>query len=119
MIVLLSARVIVYVYLVPALRFFVFKLKIHCWAVGSHRNAVSGVVESGVSFGVTFGAALVPVSRNDLTVPAAPIETPLVSQTRNFAGTVLFCLNTLVPSALIGWRITWPASPLQVPAAAY
>ena len=38
--------------------------------------------------------------------PAAPIEIPLASQTRNFVGTVLPSLKTLiVPLALIGCRI--------------
>lgn len=31
-------------------RVLVLTLKIHCLSVGSHRNAVSGVVESGTSF---------------------------------------------------------------------
>jgi hypothetical protein len=34
-----------YVYKTPAVRLFVDWLKIHCWAVGSQRNEVSGVVE--------------------------------------------------------------------------
>jgi len=40
-----------------------------------------------------------------VTTPGVPIEAPFASQTRNFAGEVLFPLNTLVPLALIGCRI--------------
>jgi len=37
-------------YVLFAARVFVLMLKIHCLSAGSHRNAVSGVVESGASF---------------------------------------------------------------------
>src|SRR5438477_11477246 len=95
-----------HVYVLFAWRLFVLMLKIHCCAVGSHRKAVSGVVESTVSLTtVTTPLETLPCW-NDLTTPAVPIEFPFASQARNFAGTVLPCLNTLEPSALIGCKIT-------------
>ncbi len=90
-------------------------LKIHCWLVESHRNAVSGVVETIVSL-TPPGVPFITVEAKDWTTPACAIDVPLASQTRNLAGTVLPCLNTLVPSKLIGCKIVWPASPLHVPA---
>lgn len=50
-----------------------------------------------------------------VTSPAVPMECPAASHTRNFAGTVLPCLNVLLPSALIGCRIECPRSPRQAP----
>src|SRR5689334_18881064 len=100
-------------------RFFVLRLKIHCCAVESQRKAVSLLVEMMSS--VTF-CCTVPLRTwyrmKEETTPGVPTDTPFASHTRNFTGTVLFCLNTLVPSALIGCRTWWPASPSHMPAAA-
>src|SRR6185436_11926153 len=94
-------------------------LKIHCLAVGSHRNAVSGVVETTASS----TSVTVPVdfwiSLKLLTTSGVPMERPLASQTRNLAGTVLFCLNTLLPSELMGWRMACPVESRQAARAAY
>ena len=49
------------------------------------------------------------------TALAREMGLPLASHTVNFTGTVLPCLNTLVPSALIGGNMTCPFCPLQVP----
>ena len=91
-------------------------LKIHCWSLADQRKAVSGVVEYTSSSTV---ATTVPftvlISLKLPTTPSVPIDAPLALQTRNFAGTVLPCLNTLVPSALTGCRIVWPAEPRHVP----
>src|SRR5262249_25982325 len=95
-------------------------LKIHCCADGSQRNALSGVVETTASsVGLGLSPAETPTSLKLVTTPVAPIETPLASHTRNFAGEVLFALNTLVPSALIGCRIWCARSPMQIPPLAY
>jgi hypothetical protein len=51
----------------------------------------------------------------EMTTSAALIAKPAASQTRNFTATVLRCLNTLDPSALIGCRIAWLGSPRQMP----
>src|SRR5438105_666791 len=104
--------------IIVGVEFFVLTLKIHCRAEESQRKAVSGVVETTVSS----IAAAVPglwMIWKLVTRPEVPIETPFASQTRNFVGIVLPSLNTLEPSALIGWRIVWPASPSQVPPVAY
>ena len=93
-------------------------LKIHCLAPASHRNELSGVVESTDSLTSARAAAIVWTNRKPETTPGLPIEFPFESQTRNFAGTVEPCLNTLDPSVLIGCRIAWPGAPLQMPAAA-
>src|SRR5713101_8231820 len=101
-------------------RFFVLTLKIHCLSVASHLNAASGVVETTSSLtDVVIVPLIVWTRKNDLTTPGVPTEIPLASHTRNFDGTVDFCLNTLVPPASIGCRIWWPASPLHIPASAY
>jgi len=82
----------------------------------------------------TSGISLVPVSFTPLTVPrtalnkviepvlfpnttiGSEIGLPFASHTVNFTGTVLPSLNTLVPSALIGCRMTPPGfGPVQVP----
>src|SRR5579859_663489 len=95
-------------------------LKIHCCAVGSQRNWVSGVVEATGSLTASVVVAVTCFTRLKLTTtPGVPMETPLASQTRNFAGTVLPCLNTLDPSVLIGGRMACPASPSHVPLPAY
>src|SRR5437763_720655 len=97
----------------PDFRFLVLWLKIHCWAEGSHRNAVSGVVEYTASS--TPPAPSVFDHRTGAPArPAVPTETPEASQTRNLTGTVLPCLNTLLPSALTGWRTTPLGDPRQV-----
>ena len=65
-----------------------------------------GVLDSTGEFTVlTTVPSRMPVIEKPFTTPAAPIETPLESQTRNFAGTVLPCLKTLVPLPEIGARI--------------
>src|SRR5215510_9553997 len=98
-----SFNVILYTYVLPAVRFFVLILKIHCWSLALHRNAESGVVETTSSFTVDeVVPAMTWTSLKDATTPAVPIDTPLASHTRNFAGTVLPCLKTLLPSALMG-----------------
>src|SRR5881392_3475834 len=89
----------------------VLMLKIHCCAVGSQRNAVSGVVETTSSLTTVLVSDICPISLNDITTPGVPIELQFASATRNFAGTVLPALFTLVPSGLIGWRIAWVGSP--------
>src|SRR5438874_2010674 len=115
-----SLSLIAYTYVTFALRLFVEMLKIHCWFVGSHRKAVSGVVESTTSLTwLTAVPLFLWMSWNDVTTPAVPTDLPLASQTMNFAGTVLPCLKTLEPSKLIGWRIVCPAEPRQLPLATY
>src|SRR5262245_55886791 len=107
----LSVMTPLYVAFLP--RFFVLRLKIHCLSVGSQRNVVSGVVEMTVSSTVSAPFAY----RNTwklTTRPGVPTETPFISHTQNFVGTVLPCLKTLVLSALIGCKIRCPTSPLQV-----
>ena len=52
------------------------------------------------------------------TVPGAPMEIPLASQTRNLAGTDLWELNTLLPLAAMGGRMVCPGSPSHIPAGA-
>src|SRR5580765_1211492 len=94
----------------PAFKFLVLRLKIH-WSP-AQRKAVSGVVETTVS-STAGGEPVVCRISKFVTAPAVPIVTPFASQTRNFVGTVLPCLKALEPSALIGWRIAWPTSPLQ------
>src|SRR5919204_2264738 len=96
-------------------------LKIQSWSVDDQRNAVSGVVESIVS-SIGYATPLTAVvslnqSTTFGTAVVGPTELPFASQTRNFAGTVLPCFHTLVPSALIGCRIVWPAEPRHVPVA--
>src|SRR5205807_9538330 len=44
-----SFRVIVYTYVLLAVKLFVLMLKIHCWLVESQRKTASGVVEETVS----------------------------------------------------------------------
>src|SRR6266516_2896678 len=89
-------------------------LKIHCWSVADHRKVESGVVESTGSLTVESTVPLIVwTSRNELTTPAVPIEFPNASHTRNLAGTVEPCLNTLVPSAFTGCRIVRPGEPRQ------
>src|SRR5260370_10663328 len=90
-------------------RFLVLRLKIHCRPAGSQRKLLSGVVEMIVSFTVLMVPLVVPVIAMVVTTPGVPTELQLASKTMNFKGTVLPCLNTLVPSALTGWRITCPA----------
>src|SRR4029079_9273455 len=85
----------------------------------SQRKAVSGVVDTTVSL---IGPSVPGATRtpeDEVTTPGVPIETPLASQTRNFTGIVLPCLNTLEPSVLTGWRTVCPAPPAQVPDEAY
>src|SRR5260221_10630998 len=95
-------------------------LKIHCCPVPSQRNVVSGVDETTSSLIVALAgsapAAKVPKSA---TTPAVPTATPLASHTRNFAGTVLPFLNTLLPSGLIGWRMLCVLAPIQTPPLTY
>ena len=50
------------------------------------------------------------------TAFGSEIELPLASHTLNLTGTVLPCWKTLVPSALIGGKMTPPGScPVHVP----
>src|SRR5213595_3340314 len=103
-------------YVLLLARFFVLMLKIHCLSVGSKRKAVSGVVETTVSFTlVSVVPVIVFTNAKLVTRPGVPMELPPLSQTRNFAGTVLPCLKMLVPSALIGCRIWRPGDPRQSP----
>src|SRR3990170_5782110 len=98
------------------LLFFVLMLKIHCWSVDDQRNAVLGVVDStSCGSSTVFIPEIVRISLKLSTTPIFPMEVPLASQTRNFAGTVLPCLNTLNPSESIGRRISRPGSPLHKP----
>src|SRR5688572_26388777 len=53
------------------------------------------------------------------TTPSVVTALPNQSHTRNFAGTVLPDLCTLEPSALIGERIWWPATPPHCTPAAW
>src|SRR5205085_9944650 len=89
-------------------------LKIHCCPEASQRKLLSGLVEVTASSTV---CVIVPFTiRTRLkaaTTPEFPTEFPFASQTRNLAGTVLPCLNVLVPFALTGCRIAWPKSPRQ------
>src|SRR5204863_7105959 len=89
----------------------VLMLKIHCCAVGSQRKAVSGVVESTTSLTCAPGSDDLPIKLRAVTTPGVPIELQLASVTRNFAGTVLPALLTLLPSELIGCRIACVGSP--------
>src|SRR5436190_3392502 len=100
-----SFKLIRYVYLTPAFMPLVLMLKIHCCAVGSQRNVVSGVVETTFSLTVALWSDMVPISLKDVTTPGVPIELQFASATRNFAGTVLPALQTLLSSALIGCRM--------------
>src|SRR4051812_35219830 len=101
--VVVSFSVIRYTYVLLFVRFFVLMLKIHCLSVGSNRKAVSGVVETTVSFTLVSVVPLIVFTNAKLVTRAdVPIELPALSQTRNFAGTVLPCLKMLDPSALIG-----------------
>src|SRR4030067_3447690 len=88
--------------------------KIRRWSLDAHLNAVSGVVEKTSS---SIISETIPeifwISLKFDTTPLIPMELPLTSQTRNFAGTVLRCLNTLDPSELIGRRISCPGSPMH------
>src|SRR5216117_4086983 len=93
-------------------------LKIHCWSAALQRKSVSGVVET-TSSSIDGAPATVPTSLKLMTTPGVPTELPLASHTRNFAGTVLPCLKTLVPSPLIGWRIACPGEPRHRPLCAY
>src|SRR5947208_2274086 len=93
----------------------VLMLNIHCWAVGSQRNAASGVVESTASSTVVSVPVPIPIRLKEVTTPGVPIEAPFASHTRNFAGVVLPCLNTLDPSALMGCKIECPRSPSHIP----
>src|SRR3954468_11071006 len=86
-------------------------LKIH-WSP-DHRKSVFGVVESIGSLTVDSVPLTVWICWKEATTPGVPIELPLASHTRNLAGTVEPCLNTLLPSALIGCRIVRPAAPRQ------
>src|SRR5438552_9003388 len=97
----------------------VLMLKIHCCAVGSERKAVSGVVEITSSLTTALGSEDCPISLNAVTTPGVPIELQFASVTRNFAGTVLPALFTLLPSALIGCRIVCVESPKLVHAIEY
>src|SRR3954471_15481793 len=102
-----SARSMRNRYVDPADRPEVFRLKIHCCAVGSNRNEVSGVVELGSrSTGVETVPVITLMIRKLAIVPGVPIEFPLTSPTRNFSGTVRPDLKTLEPSAATGWRMT-------------
>src|SRR5204862_3155335 len=89
----------------------VLMLKIHCCAVGSQRKAVSGVVESTTSLSCAPGSDDLPTKLKAVTTPSGPIELQLASPTRNFAGTVLPVLLTLLPSGLMGCRIACVGSP--------
>ena len=89
-------------------------LKIHCCAVGSQRNAVSGVVETTSSLTTVLVSDICPISLNDVTTPDVPIELQFASVTRNLAGTVLPALFTLLPSGLIGCKIACVGSPKAV-----
>src|SRR5687767_9624490 len=91
-------------------------LKIHCCALGSKRNPRL-LVESTSAGGTTSGVdvtspAEIPTNWK-FAITSVPIETPLASQTRNLAGTVLPCLKTLSPCQLIGWRICALGEPRQ------
>src|SRR5204863_1389046 len=108
-------KLIVNWYVTFAERLLVSILKIHCWPVGSHLNAVSGVVESTTSSIGPIVPVPCPVIRKVCTTAGDPIDVPLALQTRNFAGTVLFCLNTLLPSGLIGCRMACPGDPRHAP----
>src|SRR3990172_4864175 len=89
-------------------------LKIHCWSADDQRNAVSGVVEKTSSSIISeTSPEIFWISLKFDTTPLIPMELPLTSQTRNFAGTVLRCFNTLDPSELIGRSISCPGSPLH------
>src|SRR5205085_6007264 len=97
----------------------VFRLKIHCWAVGSNLKAVSPLVElGGRSTGVDTVPAITWIIRKPVTVPGAPMEFPLASPTRNLIGTVRPPLNTLLPFAATGCRTTCEGSPSTSPAGA-
>ena len=77
------------------------------------------MVKSGTtSSAVVTVPPMVWTSLKLVTTPGVPTDIPLASHTRNLAGTVLFCLKTLEPSALIGCRIWWPISPRQTPVSA-
>ncbi len=81
---------------------------------------MSGVPESTVAFTVlTAVPAMVPMIENPATIPGVPTGTPFASHTRNFAGTMLPCLKTLVPAGAMGGKIWCPGSPLQEPVEAY
>src|SRR6266496_144994 len=98
-------------YFTPAFIPLVLILKIHCWAVGSQRKVVSGVVETTSSLSTAPGSEDLAIKLNAVTTPGVPIELQFASPTRNLAGTVLPALQTLLPSVLIGCRITPVGSP--------
>src|SRR2546430_1864108 len=95
----------------------VLMLKIHWSPV--HRKAVSGVVEMTSSLTTALGSDDCAISLKEVTTPGVPIEVQFASVTRNFAGTVLPALFTLLPSALIGCRITCVGSPEMMHDAEY
>lgn len=78
-----SFNVTVYTKVLLAAKLFVLMLKIHCWFVASQRKAVSVAVEETVSSTEVTVPEMIWVRRKLLTTPAAPIEVPLTSQTRN------------------------------------
>src|SRR2546426_2077954 len=93
-------------------------LKIHCWSVALQRKSVSGVVDTTDSSSAP-AEAVVLTSLKLATTPDVPTEFPFASHTRNFPGTVLPCLKTLEPSALIGCRTACPGSLRHMPLDAY
>src|SRR5438045_5225450 len=95
----------------------VLMLKIHWSPV--QRNAVSGVVDMTSSLTNALGSDDCAISLKEVTTPGVPIEVQLASVTRNFAGTVLPALFTLVPSAFIGCRMLCVGSPPIVHVAEY
>src|SRR5579864_1084532 len=97
-----SLSAIAYTYVWPADSDPVLMLKIHCCALGSQRNAVSGVVDDTGSSVLVTVPLMICTSMKLFTTPGVPTDTPLASQTRNFAGTVRPCFQTEVPLTSIG-----------------
>jgi len=89
----------------------VLRFQTHCCDAESQRKPLSGVVETTAS--LTLLTAVPPRTFTKLipvTTAPVPTEWQLASNTANFTGTVLPCLKTLLPSTLIGCKITWPGT---------